>query len=148
MPKLQIYRRKDSVLVAECELQKKDGKYTAGMLIPNFPMKDVVILVDGQMMEAQPIIPPKREFVTTNQIKEAYWTYGENHTSLSDSRKDGDITCWKSKKEDDLSLHVVTNEGNDGKVVKFKLKTYDDRIINLRSVVSDNKVVFNKVFEK
>jgi len=86
--------------------------------------------------------------VKNSEIVEAYWTYGENYTRLHDKRYDGEDVVWQSKYYNDLNLHVVTKEGNDGKMVKLVLETEDTRKINLRKIVSKNNVVFDRVFGK
>jgi hypothetical protein len=88
------------------------------------------------------------EVVDVSQIIKYYWTYGENYTCLRDKEKRGENVIWQSKYCKDLNLHVVTEEGNDGKMVELTLKTKDKRKIDLRKIVSENNVVFDKVFGK
>ena len=90
----------------------------------------------------------KDKYVTEDQIVKVYCTYGENHTHLCDKEEDGENVIWKSKYYDDLNIHVVTKEGNDGKMVKLVLETEDTRKIDLGKIVSGNNVVFDKAFGK
>jgi hypothetical protein len=91
---------------------------------------------------------PNVEVVDMSQIIETYWTYGENYTCLRDKEDGGEINIWLTRYCEDLNLHIVTEEGNDGKMVKIVLETKDKRKIRLRKIVSENNVVFDKAFEK
>jgi hypothetical protein len=85
---------------------------------------------------------------TKPKITEIYWTYGKNYTRLCDKKEGEEDVFWQSKYRNDLNLHIVTEEGNDGKMMTFVLETEDKQKINLRKVISENNVVFDKVFIK
>ncbi|MDR2585056.1 MAG: hypothetical protein LBC84_02385 [Prevotellaceae bacterium] len=142
----KIYDRKSLNLLAEGTLKEKNGEYVIECLVPD--SRNAIVFVDGKAMQMCPVRPQKREVVDKDQFVEVYWTYGEEHTRLCDKREDGEDVVWQSKYYHDLNLHVVTKEGNDGKVVKIVLNTEDKRKINLRKIVSENNVVFDKAFGK
>ncbi|MDR2973005.1 MAG: hypothetical protein LBU83_13960 [Bacteroidales bacterium] len=145
MPKYEIFDRRSGNLLAEGAVKERDGKHVIECLIPNSP--DVVVFIDGKMMQMFPAArPPQPKTVDTDQIVEAYWTYGESYTRLRDKEEGEEADIWQTKYYEDLNLHVVTEEGNDGKVVKIVLEDKDKRKIRLRKIISENNVVFDKVF--
>jgi hypothetical protein len=143
----EIYDRKSLNLLAEGELKEKDGKRVIERVVPD--CKNAAVFVDGREMRMRLIAnPPKQEVVSMDQIKEAYWTYGKSYTRLQDTRESKGDVFWQSKLYDDLNFHVVTEEGNNGKMVELALETEGGRKINLHKTVSENNVVFAKAFKK
>ncbi|MDR0331335.1 MAG: hypothetical protein LBH93_06465 [Chitinispirillales bacterium] len=87
--KYEIYDRKSLNLLADGELKEKDGKYVIERIVPD--SQDAVIFVDGWEMRTRLIAnQPKQEIVSIDQIKETYWTYGEDYTCLSDAKDGGE----------------------------------------------------------
>jgi hypothetical protein len=54
--------------------------------------------------------------------------------------------AWITKRYPDINLEIETESGNDGKMVKIIIED-DDREIDLSGIVSESKVLFEKVFK-
>jgi len=150
MRKYEIYDRKSCNLLAEGTFKEVNGQYVIQCLLPD--SDDIEVFIDGKKVQTVPRIKP--EVVEDDQIKEMYWSYGKDHKRLTckvGSEKDN---AWETKRYGDLNLHIVTEDGNDGKKVVVTLENTDDDIplsvekrkLVLSDTVHKNNVLFENVF--
>jgi len=68
MPKLQIYNRNTMQVIVEEDIEEKDGQFVFQGCVPNLPMKDVIMLVDGKIMTSRPVARAKLAKVATATV--------------------------------------------------------------------------------
>jgi hypothetical protein len=143
--KYELYDRERATLLAEGVLAEKDGKRVIERVVPD--CKDAVLFVDGREIGMRLVKP---DIVEDKDIVDMYCSYGEKHTRLDGS---GEGAVSGTLFYGDLNLHVVTKDGNDGRMVAVEVERPDEEelseereTLTLRGIVSQNTVVFDNVF--
>jgi hypothetical protein len=112
-----------------------------------FPdIEDPVIFVDGERIWLRPEQPegPFEEVAEEDdgekRIVEAYWCYGEDEQR---------VTTGDSRHYIDLSLHIITENYNDGDTVSVNLRTDDmgSEPMLVSGIVYGDKAVIENVFK-
>jgi len=143
----EVYDGNRYTLVAE-------GEVVNDKIEDLFPdIEDPVIFVDGVRiwLNTVPSEAPFEKVVEEDdekkEIKDLYWTYGEDHIKLEEDNK--------TRHYADLNLHVKTKNYADGETIEVTINNNngqtlfgDAKELKLIGTVYDDNIVFEDVFNK